>query len=183
MLDLFSGLDDRSESLSPSFFVLIAFYFCFPQTGQPIWVHTLYQKIRNTFKLKYSYILYTYINVFMCWFTRTALFKKKNTGSCSVLKRLDLIRKASLFSENRKIWKIFNLQESWRLGLFTRPESDRKRSNGFKLKEGKCRVDIGQKSFSVSVMREGKRFTWEAVDSPATAIFKAKLDGSLTKLI
>lgn len=47
-------------------------------------------------------------------------------------------------------------------GLFTRLESDRKRGDGFKLKEGKGRVTIGQKSFSVRVMRQRKRFTCEA---------------------
>lgn len=48
----------------------------------------------------------------MCWFTRTTLFKKKSTGSYYAHKKPDLIRKTSLFSENWKLSKIFNLEHT-----------------------------------------------------------------------
>ncbi|KFQ39138.1 hypothetical protein N332_12396, partial [Mesitornis unicolor] len=55
--------------------------------------------------------------------------------------------------------------------------------NGFKLKEGRFRLDIRRKFFTVRVMRHWHRLPREAVDAPSLAVFKARLDGALSSLV
>ncbi|KFO60858.1 hypothetical protein N302_15340, partial [Corvus brachyrhynchos] len=52
-----------------------------------------------------------------------------------------------------------------------------------KLKEGKFRLDIMKKFFTVRVVRHWNRLPKEAVDAPALAVFKARLDKALSNLI
>jgi len=68
-------------------------------------------------------------------------------------------------------------------GLFTRVYSDRKRGNGSKLKEGRFRLDIRKKFFTMRVVRHWHRVPREAVDAPSLEVFKARLDGALSNLV
>jgi len=68
-------------------------------------------------------------------------------------------------------------------GLFTRVCSDRTRRNGCKLKEGRFRLDIGKKFFTMRVVRPWPRLPREAVASPSLAVFKARLDGALSNMV
>jgi len=61
--------------------------------------------------------------------------------------------------------------------------SDRTRGNNFKLKEGRFRLDIRKKFFTMRVVKHWPRLPREAVDAPSLAVFKAKLDGALSTLV
>ncbi|KFR16808.1 hypothetical protein N306_13786, partial [Opisthocomus hoazin] len=55
--------------------------------------------------------------------------------------------------------------------------------NGFKLKEGRFRLDIRKKFFTMRVMRHWNRLPREAVDAPSLQVFKAMLYGALSNLV
>ncbi|KFR05438.1 hypothetical protein N306_07285, partial [Opisthocomus hoazin] len=55
--------------------------------------------------------------------------------------------------------------------------------NGCKLKEGKFRLDIRKKFFTMRVVRHWNRLPREAVDAPSLEVFKAALDGALSNLV
>ena len=61
--------------------------------------------------------------------------------------------------------------------------SNRARSNGFKFKEGRFRLDIKKKFFPVRVERPWPRLPREAVAAPSLAGFKARLDGAWSTLL
>ena len=66
---------------------------------------------------------------------------------------------------------------------FTRECSERMRGNSLKLNEGRFRIDIRKKFFTVRVVRHWNRLPREAVDAPSLEVFKARLDGALSNLV
>ena len=67
--------------------------------------------------------------------------------------------------------------------MFTRVDSDRTRRNGFKLGQGRFRLDIRRKFFTQRVMTHWNRLPKEAVDAPSLEAFKARLDVALGSLV
>ncbi|KFM08879.1 hypothetical protein AS27_03957, partial [Aptenodytes forsteri] len=55
--------------------------------------------------------------------------------------------------------------------------------NGFKLKEGRFRLDIRKKCFTMRVVRHWNRLPREVVDAPSLETFKARLDGAVRNLV
>jgi len=68
-------------------------------------------------------------------------------------------------------------------GLFTRVCSHRTRGNRSKLKEGRFRLDIRKKFFTMRVVKHWNRLPREAVAAPSLVVFKARLDGALSNLV
>jgi len=66
--------------------------------------------------------------------------------------------------------------------LFSRACCNRARGSGFKLKEGRFRLDIKKKFFTMSVVKHWNRLPREVVDAPSLETFKVRLDGALSKL-
>jgi len=62
-------------------------------------------------------------------------------------------------------------------GLTTRAWSDRTRGNGFKLKEGRFRLDLTKKLFTMKVVGLWNRFPRQVVDVPSLEVLKARLVG------
>jgi len=60
--------------------------------------------------------------------------------------------------------------------LFSKAYCDRTRSNGFKLGEGRFRLDIMKKSFTLRVVKH-----WSG--GPTLETFQVRLDGALSNLV
>ncbi|KAK4827367.1 hypothetical protein QYF61_017305 [Mycteria americana] len=75
---------------------------------------------------------------------------------------------------------LFNIFISDIVGLAC---SGRTRGNGFKLKEGRFRLDVRKKYFTMGVMGHWNRLHREVVDAPLVQVFKVRLDGALSSLI
>ena len=67
--------------------------------------------------------------------------------------------------------------------LFTRVDGDRTRGNGFKLRQGRFRLDIRRKFVAQRVVTLWNRLPKEAVDAPSLEAFKARLDVALGSLV
>ena len=66
--------------------------------------------------------------------------------------------------------------------LFTRVDSDRRRGNGHKLRQGRFWLDIRRKFFTQRLLTHWNRLPKEAVDAPSLEAFKARLDVALGSL-
>ncbi|KFQ61369.1 hypothetical protein N334_04391, partial [Pelecanus crispus] len=67
--------------------------------------------------------------------------------------------------------------------LFSEECCDRTRSNGYKLKKNRSRLDIRKKFFTVRVVKHWNRLPREVVEAPSLETFKVRLDGALSTLI
>jgi len=67
--------------------------------------------------------------------------------------------------------------------LFHKACCYRTRSNGFKLREGRFRLDIRKKFFTVKVVKHCNRLPREVVEAPSLKTFKVRLDGALSTWI
>ncbi|KAK4827594.1 hypothetical protein QYF61_019496 [Mycteria americana] len=67
--------------------------------------------------------------------------------------------------------------------LFSRAYCNRTRGNVFKLKEGRFRLDIRKKFFTLRLVKHWNRLPREVVDAPSLETFKVRLDGALSNLM
>jgi len=104
----------------------------------------------------------------------------------------DRLRKQGLFSlEKRRLQGDLTaafqyLKEAYKRaeeGLFTMACNDRMSNNGFKLEEGRFRLDLRKKLFPMRVVRHWHRLPRLALAAPSLQVLKARLDGSLSNLV
>ena len=123
------------------------------------------------------------------WIQRraTKMIRRMEHLSCE-----DRLTELGLFSlENRRLWEDLiaafqYLKRAYKEDgdrLFNRACSDRTRGNGFKLKEGRFRLDIRKTFFTMRVVKHRNRLPREVVDAPSLETFKVRLDGALSDLI
>ena len=83
--------------------------------------------------------------------------------------------------EKRRLWEDFIVAFQYLKGaykqegeqLFTSMNSDRTRGNGFKLRQGRFRLDIRRNFFTQRVVTHWNKLPKEVVDAPSLVAFKA----------
>ncbi|KFQ69026.1 hypothetical protein N335_02437, partial [Phaethon lepturus] len=104
----------------------------------------------------------------------------------------DRLRELGLFIlEKRRLWRDLIAAFQYLKGahkrdwdkLFSRAYSVRRRNDGFKLKEGRLRLDLRKKFFTMRVVKHWHRLPREVVGAPSLETFKVRLDGALSNLI
>ena len=84
---------------------------------------------------------------------------------------------------NKREEQLLQVADLQQYMVFVRTCSDSMRGNGFKLEEGRFRLDIKKKLLSVRVMRHWHRLPSEAVNAPSLKAFKDRMDGAVSNLV
>jgi len=102
------------------------------------------------------------------------------------------LRKLGLFSlEKRRLWgdliaAFQYMKRPYRKdgeNIFSSACLDRTRNNGFKLREGRFRLDIRKKFFITRVVKHRNRLSRAVVEAPSLESFKVRLDRALSNLV
>jgi len=101
---------------------------------------------------------------------------------------LDRLRELEIFSlEKRRFWGdlrvAFQYLKKAGEGFFRRACSNRTRGSGLKLEEGRFRLDIRNKLFTVRIVKHWNRLPSKTVNAPSLAAFKVRLDESVSNLV
>ncbi|KAK4822443.1 hypothetical protein QYF61_015190 [Mycteria americana] len=112
------------------------------------------------------------------------LWSPQHKKDMDLVEREDRLRELGLFSlEKRRLGEDLTAAFQYLKGtcrkdgdrLFSKACCDRTRSNGFKLREGRFRLDLRKKFFTMRVVRHWNRLPREVVKAPSLETFKVRL--------